>query len=89
MGQISGWAGALSSSTADADGTAGMAIGEGSAALTVLFTATASGVGTVTYAFTDGGNPNNVALTTITAGAVTLAKALDYETAPSLVFKVV
>jgi len=87
--QITAWGNAITASTADASGTVATAVVEGSSTGTTLFTAVATGSGTVTYAFTSDGNPGSVASPTITAGAVTLAGTLDYETTPSIVFKVV
>ncbi|WAR10752.1 hypothetical protein MAR_035828 [Mya arenaria] len=60
---------------------------------TTLFTAVATpttGGAAMAYEFESDGNPNNVAETTITAGEVKLAsgKSLDFETTPSIVFKI-
>ena len=82
------WAGAVTSATADADGTYSTAIAEGSAAGTTLFVVTATG-SAVTYAFATDGNPGSIASSTITSGAVTLAGTLDYEATNQYVFKVV
>ncbi|XP_052814528.1 cadherin EGF LAG seven-pass G-type receptor 1-like [Mya arenaria] len=58
-----------------------------------LFTITATdGSETLSYTFADGGNPSSIADNTIpSTGIVTLAtgKSLDFETGPTLVFKII
>jgi len=87
--QITAWANAITAKTANASGTVSTPVAEGSRTGTTLFTAVATGNGSVTYAFTADGNPDLVASTTITNGEVTLNGVLDYETASSIVFKIV
>ncbi|XP_052814527.1 uncharacterized protein LOC128241561 [Mya arenaria] len=74
-------------------GTVTLTIAEGFPVGTTLFTAVATpttGGAAMAYEFESDGNPNNVAETTITAGEVKLAsgKSLDFETTPSIVFKI-
>lgn len=64
-------------------------IAVGGTLVTAVATATSSGA--ITYAFATDGNPNSVATATITSGVVTLATGmyLDYETTPTIIFKIV
>jgi len=93
VGQITDWGGNITiTGAANGTYTVATAVEEGRAIGSTLFTANAKPTATdavVTYAFTPDGNPKSVASTTNTAGAVTLAGTLDYETAPLLVFKIV